>query len=57
LYTGKKKEDETLEALTDKSFENLQALKLKILGYIFKHRLIRDEQYNDLYENLVERFP
>lgn len=35
----------------------MQSLKLNLLSYIFKQRLVRDEQYNDLYEHLVERFP
>jgi hypothetical protein len=56
LYTGGKGED-MLESLSEKSFKNLQGLKLNLLSYIFKNRLVRDEQYNDLYEQLVERFP
>lgn len=57
IYTGKSKEENFLETINEKSFENVSTLKLNLLGYIFKKRLIKDDQYNDLFEHLVERFP
>jgi hypothetical protein len=51
VYTGVvEKEGSFLERLTEESFEHLQKFKFNLLGYIFKHRLVRDEQYNGLYE-------
>ncbi len=35
----------------------MHKLKLHVLNFIFKNRIIRDEQYDRLYELLVEKFP
>ncbi len=59
MYTGSEKEVKAnfLDTITDKSFEHPEALKLNLLSFVFKQRIIKDEQFNELYEIIVERFP
>lgn len=46
-----------IDTITEKSFEHPEALKLNLLSFVFKQRIIKDEQFNELYEIIVERFP
>jgi hypothetical protein len=48
VYTGREKEVKAnfLDTITEKSFEHPEALKLNLLSFVFKQRIIKDAQLN-----------
>ena len=50
IYVQREEENPRfLEGLDHNSVKNQDKFKLGLLGYIFRERMVRDQQYNELY--------